>query len=207
MAQQETFERDYVLLREQYDPTDHERQFNDVRESAIQQGWHPTGPVEFKEASAHGAVSVRLSYSVPVVLASEAETYIEDHPRVPLENHEALEQAVEGDKHIDEADAELAEKQAKAVLERLTSEDEEPVPPQLDVPEGSTANTGPSEPATEEQSKPAPRKVDYDESAELSKPSNVQPESDKPAPKKRAAKKTAAAQQAAPSTNTQEGDA
>lgn len=156
MAQNETFERDYLIPKEQYNPDDHDRQINDVRQQAIQQGWHPTGDVEFKGAEMHGQVTVRLKYSVPVVLASDAESFEEKHVRVPQEAQAALEKAVSGDKTLEEADAELHEEQNQAVRER--SHDEEPTPVPESVPEGDGVNTGPSEPGKDGE-KPPPRKL------------------------------------------------
>lgn len=182
MAQNETFERDYLIPREQYNPDDHERQFNDVRTQAIQQGWHPTGDVQFDGAQAHGAVTVRLKYSVPVVAASTAEDYETQHVRVPQDAQEALEQAVSGDKHIDEADKELAEAQAEAARSR--THDEEPTPVPDDVPEGGPINTGPSEPG-EEGERPPPRKIHSGDSEETEiesggGPATTPPETAKP---------------------------
>ena len=160
MAQNETFERDYLIPKDQYNPDDHERQNNDVRQQAIQQGWHPTGDVEFVGAEMHGAVTVRLKYRVPVVLASQAEEFTERHVRVDQDAQEALEEAAKGDKTLEEADAELAERQNEAVRSR--SHDEEPTPVPDDLPEGKGVNTGPSEPAKEEGEKPPPRKLHED---------------------------------------------
>lgn len=157
MAQNETFERDYLIPKEQYNPDDHERQFNDVRQQAIQQGWHPTGDVEFVGAEMHGQVTVRLKYRVPVVLASDAEKYEEKHVRVDQDAQAALAKAAKGPKPtLEEADAELHEKQNEAV--RARSHDEEPTPVPESIPEGSGVNTGPSEPG-EEGEKPPPRKL------------------------------------------------
>ena len=180
MAQNETFERDYLIPKDQYNPDDHERQFNDVRQQAIQQGWHPTGDVSFNGAEMHGSVTVRLKYSVPVVLASQAEDYAEKHVRVPQDAQAALEKAVSGDKPIEEVDAELHEQNVEEL--RARTSDEEPTPVPESIPEGSGVNTGPSEPGKDGE-KPPPRSLhgDTDGKSEVRK-----------AAKKTAAKKTAA---------------
>lgn len=189
MAQNETFERDYLIPKDQYNPDDHERQFNDVRQQAIQQGWHPTGDVTFEGAELHGAVTVRLKYSVPVVLASDAEKFEEKHVRVDQDAQASLEKALSGSKTLEETDAELHEQQNEAVRSR--THDEEPTPVPENVPEGSGVNTGPSEPGDEGE-KPPPRSLHGDTDGKSS--------SARKTTKKATAKK-------ASSSNTGKGDA
>lgn len=190
MAQNETFERDYLIPKDQYNPDDHERQFNDVRQQAIQQGWHPTGDVTFEGAEQHGAVTVRLKYSVPVVAASDAESFEVKHVRVDQDAQAALEKAVSGDKTLEEADAELHEAQNEAVRSR--SHDEEPTPVPESVPEGSGVNTGPSEPG-EEGEKPPPRSLHGDTDGKSSA--------------RKTTKKTAAKKASSSNDKTGKGDA
>lgn len=118
MAESTNFTRTYTIPADQYNPDDNDRQNNDVRNSAIQQGWHPIGDVSFEGTEELGETSLILKYSVPVVAAEEAETYLEKHPRVDEEAHAALEKAVEGDIPIEEADKELAEEQAAKQQEK-----------------------------------------------------------------------------------------
>lgn len=184
MAQNETFERDYLIPKDQYNPDDHERQFNDVRQQAIQQGWHPTGDVSFNGAEMHGSVTVRLKYSVPVVLASDAEKYEEKHVRVPQDAQAALEKAVasDGSPTIEEVDAELHEENVKALRER--GHEDEPTPVPENIPASTGVNTGPSEPG-EDGEKPPPRSLHGDTDGKSA-------EARKAPAKKSAAKKTAA---------------
>lgn len=91
MASTEYFVKDYVLLKSEYDEAENGRQFNDVRQSAIQRGLRPTGDVEFVKSETHGAVSVRLYYRVPVVLASEADDYGVKHAFVSPTDQEGFE--------------------------------------------------------------------------------------------------------------------
>ena len=97
MASTEYFTKDYILLKSEYNKSDNERQFNDVRQSAIQRGLRPTGDVEFVKSENHGAVSVRLYYRVPVELASEASDFVVRHAHVDQDQQKAFEETVDVD--------------------------------------------------------------------------------------------------------------
>lgn len=147
MAASETFTKDYVLLKSEYNKGEEGRQFNDVRQSAIQRGLRPTGDVKFVGAEGYGAVSVRLTYTVPVVLAEEAETFKEKHAYVSPTDQAAFE-AFAGDA-ADEPTGDKAETKgvgdlkSSVTVKDPTSTPERPTDP--DAPAGSTeqaASTG-----------------------------------------------------------------
>lgn len=97
MASTEYFTKDYLLLKSEYVKGDEPRQFNDVRQSAIQRGLRPTGDVEFVKSEAHGAVSVRLYYRVPVELAAEAEKFSVRHAHVDQGQQAEMEKEITAD--------------------------------------------------------------------------------------------------------------
>jgi hypothetical protein len=108
----ETFSKSYRLSKSDYEGAEvywQERQTNDVRQSAITQGYRPVGDVEFSHAEDLGS-TVNLFFTLPVVLAADADGYEVIHARVSEKAQAVLADAVASGQDIDEADREAAAK-------------------------------------------------------------------------------------------------